>query len=169
MDKTESVWERDEDPANARGDPALVTRIRQLLGEEPFGVLCTQGGGQPYGSVVAFAFSDDLTALCFATPVDTHKYRLLSECDRVAVVVDNRDRFPGEIMKTSALTVTGRAALVPPGRDFGRWAGLLAERHPYLLAFIQDPGTALFIVQAARYVVVTQFQDVQVWVPGGAE
>ena len=30
-------------------------RIRALLNEQPFAVLCTQGGGQPYGSVIAYA------------------------------------------------------------------------------------------------------------------
>ena len=162
------VPEQNEDLAKAGADAGPVAQIRQLLGGEPFGVLCTQGGGQPYGSVVAFAFSDDLTTLCFSTPVGTHKYRLLSECDRVALVVDDRDRFPGDITRASALTVTGRAVLVPPGADFRRWARLLAERHPYLQAFIQDPASALFIVRAARYVLVTRFQEVQVWVPGEA-
>ena len=43
--------ERDHNP------PELATRqrIRSLLEEQPFAVLCTQGGGQPYGSVIAFA------------------------------------------------------------------------------------------------------------------
>jgi hypothetical protein len=147
-------------------DDALFGSIGELMAEEPFAVLCTQGGGQPYGSIVAFAFADDLTALCFATPADTRKYRLLSECDRVAMVVDNRDRFPGEIMKTRAVTITGRAVEAPPGADFDRWAGLLAARHPYLQAFVEDPSTALFVIQAARYVYVARFQEVREWVPG---
>jgi hypothetical protein len=74
--------------------------------------------------------------------------------------------FPGEIMKTSALTVTGRAEQVPPGADFDRWAALLAGRHPYLRAFIGRPATALFVVQDMRYVYVTRFQEVREWMPG---
>ena len=42
--------------------PEAVETIRQSVREEPFVVLCTQGGGQPYGSLVAFAFSHDLSA-----------------------------------------------------------------------------------------------------------
>ena len=38
-------------------DPSLPDRIRTLVQEERFAVLCTQGQRQPYGSVVAFALS----------------------------------------------------------------------------------------------------------------
>ena len=68
--------------------------IRALVAEEPFAVLCTQGEGQPYGSVVAFAFDHDLKSFVFATPRATRKFRLLSQCDRVALVVDNRGKYP---------------------------------------------------------------------------
>ena len=75
-------------------DPVAQESIQSLVHTEPFAVLCTQAGGQPYGSLVAFAFTSDLRAFVFATPVATRKYRLLSECDRVALLVDNRGRFP---------------------------------------------------------------------------
>ena len=48
---------------------AVREQIRALIDEQPFAVLCTQGGGQPYGSLIAFAPSDDLLAIAFATPV----------------------------------------------------------------------------------------------------
>jgi hypothetical protein len=147
------------------GDDSLVQDIRYLLAQEPFAVLCTQGGGQPYGSVVAVAFSADLRTFCFTTPTATRKYRLLSECDRVALVVDNRDRFPGDIMRTSALTITGRARQVDGADEFARWSGLLLARHPYLCSFVAAPSTALFTIQVARYLYVTRFQEVQQWIP----
>ncbi|TFG70029.1 MAG: pyridoxamine 5'-phosphate oxidase family protein [Anaerolineales bacterium] len=66
---------------------SVVSCIQTLLASEPFAVLCTQGDGQPYGSVVAFAYDDLMTTFIFATPIETRKYRLLRECDRVALVV----------------------------------------------------------------------------------
>ena len=41
-------------------NPALRERIRTLMTEQPYAVLCTQGGGQPYGSVIAFAANPEL-------------------------------------------------------------------------------------------------------------
>jgi len=90
-------------------NPSIREDIHGLLRQEPFGVLCTQGEGQPYGSVVAYAFTQDLSALFFATSTATRKYCLLSACNQVAMVVDNRDRFPNDLMSTSAVTITGRA------------------------------------------------------------
>ena len=48
-------------------------RIRQLVTEEPYGVLCTHGEGLAYGSLVAFAFTEDLRYAVFATPLATRK------------------------------------------------------------------------------------------------
>jgi nitroimidazol reductase NimA-like FMN-containing flavoprotein (pyridoxamine 5'-phosphate oxidase superfamily) len=139
--------------------------IQALVAEEPFAVLCTQGGGQPYGSVVAFAFSHDLTSFVFATPRATRKFRLLSECDRVALVVDNRDRFPEDLMKVGAVTITGRAQQLEPGPHFEEWSQLLTARHPYLRPFVEAPSTALFRVEAVRFLHVTRFQEVRQWIP----
>jgi hypothetical protein len=135
------------------------------VSEEPFAVLCTQGEGQPYGSVVAFAFDQDLQTFVFATPMATRKYRLLSECDRVALVVDNRDKFPDDLMRVGAVTVTGRAQRLEPGPGYLRWSGMLMERHPYMRTFVESPSTALFRVDVVRFLHVTRFQEVRQWVP----
>ena len=151
-------------PAPAQ-DPMALDSIQALVHTEPFAVLCTQAGGQPDGSLVAVSFSEDLRTFVFATPVATRKYRLLSECDHVALVVDNRGRFPEDMMQVSAVTVTGRASQVEPGPDFAQWAGLLIGRHPYLKAFVQAPSTALFRVEVIRCLHVTRFQEVRQWIP----
>jgi hypothetical protein len=155
----------DQSLANGASDPAVTECIRSLVSEEPFAVLCTQGDGQPYGSVVAFAFDPSLQSFAFATPMATRKYRLLSECDHVALVVDNRGRFPDDLMKVGAVTVTGRAEQLGPGPVYARWSGLLTERHPYLKAFVDAPSTALFRVDVVRFLHVTRFQEVRQWLP----
>jgi nitroimidazol reductase NimA-like FMN-containing flavoprotein (pyridoxamine 5'-phosphate oxidase superfamily) len=139
--------------------------IRALLTEEPFAVLCTQGEGQPYGSVVAFAFADDLNSFVFATPKATRKYRLLSECDQVALVVDNRDKHPGDLMKVEAVTITGRAHQLEPGPHFAKWSTLLTARHPLLRSFVDASSTALFRIVPVRFLHVTRFQEVRQWIP----
>jgi hypothetical protein len=146
-------------------DPTLPERIRNLAQGERFAVLCTQGQRQPYGSVVAFAISDDLSVAVFATPMTTRKYRLLSECDRVALVVDNRGKYPHDMMKVEAITATGQAIQLKPDTELDRWAELLTARHPYLKSFVRAPSTALFRIDIVRYLYVTRFQEVRQWVP----
>jgi hypothetical protein len=153
-------------PANPDSvDPALQDRIRELVHGQPYGILCTQGERQPYGSMVAFAFAADLTYAVFATPVATRKYRLLSECDHVALVVDNRPQHPGDMMKVEALTATGRATEVEPGPDLDEYARLLVSRHPQLRSFVEAASSALFRIDVYRYFHVSRFQEVGQWVP----
>ena len=151
----------EEQPEN--GD--LAIQIERLVSRQPYGVLCTQGRSQPYGSLVALGVTDDLTAFVFATPVATRKYRLLSECEHVALVIDSRSGQPDELMDVEAVTVTGRARQVPPGPDFELWAKLLIDRHPHLAPFVHAESSALFRIEVVRYFHVCRFQEVKQWVP----
>ena len=144
---------------------AVSERIRRLVEARPYGVLCTQSQSQPYGSLVALAATPDLAAFVFATPVATRKFRLLSECANVALVIDSRSGAPDEFMQVEAVTVTGQAHRIEPGPDFGRWADLLTARHTHLAGFVRAESSALFRIDVIRYLHVRRFQEVQQWVP----
>jgi nitroimidazol reductase NimA-like FMN-containing flavoprotein (pyridoxamine 5'-phosphate oxidase superfamily) len=158
----------DSDPnTDTRGgsSPAVRALIQCLVDEQAYAVLCVQGGGQPYGALVAFAFSKDLRHAVFATPVTTRKYRLLSECDHVALVIDNRSGRAGELMEVEAVTATGRSQMIARGREFDQLAELLVSRHPYLKSFIRAETCALFRVDIVRFLHVARFQEVRQWIP----
>lgn len=144
---------------------SLEETIRRLIDSQPYAVLCTQGQGQPYGSLVAYAMTSDLAWAVFATPRATRKFRLLCECDHAALLIDNRSEFPGRLMGVEAVTATGRTTLVEPGGEFERWAELLTQRHPYLSRFARAASCSLFRIRMVRYFHVTRFQEVRQWVP----
>jgi nitroimidazol reductase NimA-like FMN-containing flavoprotein (pyridoxamine 5'-phosphate oxidase superfamily) len=160
-------------PDEIAGEPAPDHRlgegldkvIRRLVDSQLYGVLCTQGQGQPYGALVAYAMTPELDAAVCATPKATRKYRMLSECTHVALVVDNRSALPGQLMDVEAVTATGRAHEVPTGSEFDRWSSQLTDRHPYLDAFVRSESCGLFRIDIVRYLYVTRFQDVRQWVP----
>ena len=162
----EPALERRE-PRDGKPDAArrLPEQIRALVEGELYGVLCTQGSEQPYGSLVAFAFGPDLSAAAFATPITTRKFQLLSACDRVSLVVDNRTKFGDAMNRIEAVTATGRAVRLEPGASFERWAERLLERHSYLEAFLAAPSTALFRIEVTRCFHVERFQEVRQWIP----
>jgi hypothetical protein len=163
----EPLFPDDEPELPDSSDPGsqLVKRIRRFVSEQLYGVLCTQGQGQPYGSLIAFAFSDDLSRAVFATPIATRKYHLLSECDRVSLVVDNRPHYPHDMMKVEALTATGRAMEVPRGPGFQELESLLIGRHPQLKSFVKASSCALFRIDIVRFFHVGRFQEVGQWTP----
>lgn len=144
---------------------SLQSRIKRLVEGQRYAVLCTQGQGQPYGSLVAFAMTPDLTHAVFATPKATRKFRLLSECDHVALVIDNRPEFPDRLMEVEGVTATGRASMVQAGDEFERWARLLTARHSHLQHFVRSASCGLFLIRVVRYFHVSRFQEVQQWVP----
>lgn len=155
-----------EPEAPGNDTPLLRDRIRRLTTTQPFAVLCTQGDEQPYGSLIAFAVTDDLSAALFSTPVATRKYNLLSQCDRVALLIDSRAEHPDNMMEVEALTATGRAVQVPRGEEFERLAPLLIGRHPQLTDFVNSPSCVLFRIEIIRYFHVMRFQQVSQWTPG---
>ena len=158
-------------PTNYRsespGEASLPERIRDLVEGEPFAVLATQGDTQPYGSVIAFAVSADLAQAAFCTSRATRKYGLLEQCDRVALVIDDRSNHGDDIHRVSAVTATGRAAELAPGPNRDHWRAELLARHPYLEEFLVSPSCAIFLVDIARYLHVVRFQEVSPWVPRG--
>lgn len=133
--------------------------VRELLRTERLGVLSTQGGGQPYASLVAFAVTEDFRHLLFATSRSTRKYRNLEADSRVALLVDDRSRGLGDLGAAAAATATGRAEEVPgPEREACRRAYL--ARHPHLAEFVADPGCALLRLRVEGWVLVRRFQEV---------
>ena len=164
VDGDEPLFDDSPSVSPKETDPTLRDRIQLLTEEQEYAVLCVQGGGQPYGALVAFAFSEDLRHVVFATPNATRKYRLLSECDHVALVLDNRPNKIDQMMEVEAVTATGRSHLIERGDEFGEWAELLLARHPYLKSFVQASTCALFRVDIVRYFHVIRFQEVRQWI-----
>ena len=152
-------------PLSESDEPSLVERIKGLIDSQKYAVLATQGAGQPYASLVAYAVSEDLSAATFATPVTTRKYHLLVECDRVALFTDNRSEGEDDMMHIEAATATGRAVELEQGPEWDKWSERLIDRHPHLDAFVRSPTSALFRIDFIRFFHVTRFQEVHQWRP----
>jgi uncharacterized protein YhbP (UPF0306 family) len=163
----EPLFDGDEDAGSAPKEAPsdLRERIRELVERQPYAVLCTQSRTQPYGALIAFAFDKQLKQAVLATPIATRKYRILSECDHVALVIDNRPDHPTDFMSVEAVTVTGRAALLEEPAERRRWAGRLVARHGYLRQFVESPSCALFRIEVVRFFHVARFQEVSQWRP----
>jgi hypothetical protein len=54
-----------------KNEAQLKTLLKGLFSSQSLAVLATYGGGQTYGSLVAFAATDDLEVVVFATARDT--------------------------------------------------------------------------------------------------
>lgn len=123
-------------------------------------VLATQGESGPYCSLMAFGVTPDLTTIALATPRATHKYENMIAHPEVSLLADNRENGNSDSHEAMAVTVQGTAAELA-GESADRLKTLLAQNHPALQDFLNDPGTAVFAVHVTKYVAVERFQDVQ--------
>ena len=156
----------DETVGYGATDPTLPERIRLVVQGESYAVLSTQGEGQPYASIVAFAMTEDFRTAVFATPIATRKYRLLTACDRVALLIDTRCKHPDNMMRIEAITATGRAIPVERDASFDQWSRVLLAKHPHLAGFVASPSVAVFRIEILRFFHVERFQEVHEWRPG---
>lgn len=137
----------------------LRKAIKGLLTSQQLAVLATQGGGQPYSSLVAFAATDDLKYLLFATTRTTRKFANLSAESRVAMLVDSRSNQDSDFHNALAVTAMGIAREVND-REREHFLKLYLKKHPYLQEFVESPSCALLSVRVDKYYMVSRFQNV---------
>jgi nitroimidazol reductase NimA-like FMN-containing flavoprotein (pyridoxamine 5'-phosphate oxidase superfamily) len=131
--------------------------IKALFDAQPFAVLATQDGGQPYVSLMAFAATDDLKSLLFATERNTRKYANLVSNPRAALLVDNRSNRASDTREAIAITALGEMR----ESDREQHLSVFLEKHPHLEAFIESPSCALVEMRVTTYLVVEGLQDVR--------
>ena len=137
----------------------LRKTLKDLFASQRLGVLATFGRGQPYSSLVAFAATEDLKHLVFATTRATRKYANLSTESRVALLVDNRSNQDTDFHSAIAVTAMGNAKEVTRSeRD--RFLRLYLAKHPHLEEFVNSPTCALLKVSVDTYYMVKRFQNV---------
>ncbi len=138
----------------------LKQMIADLFSAQKLAVLSSFGNEQPYASLVAFAATDDLKYIIFATTRATRKYANLSSESKVALLIDNRTNKERDFSHAVAATALGRAREVkaPEKESF---LEIYLEKHPHLKEFVSSPSCALLTVKAEKYYVVNRFQNVQ--------
>jgi len=136
--------------------------LRELFASQKLAILGTHQGGQPYGSLVAFAVSPDLKNLFFATTRATRKFANLQADSRVSMVLDNRSNRVIDFRKAVAATALGRAKEVR-GEERKRLAKIYLAKHPHLKDFIASPTCALVRIRVEVYYLVWRFQNVFEW------
>lgn len=137
----------------------LSDRLRQLFDEQKLAVLSTHHQGQPYASLVAFAATDDLKQIVFATPRATRKFSNITADARAAVLVDSRSNKVSDFRRSMAATAVGTVGQVRKTK-VSRLIRLYLDKHPHLSDFVCSPSCAVLRLEVHCYYVVDRFQHV---------
>ena len=134
-------------------------KINDLLCSQQLAALSTQRDGQPYSSLMAYAYTSDLKNIVVATGKSTRKHQNIVQESRVSLLIDNRSNSENDFHAAVALTVMGRAQLI---EDYERpgYLELYLSRHPYLEKFLTSPSTAFLRIEVYHYLLVSHFQNV---------
>lgn len=133
--------------------------IKKLFTTQKLGVLSTCGDDQPYSNLVAFAATEDLKKLIFATTRSTKKYTNLTRNPIVSLLVDNRANQDSDFSDAIAVTATGVSREVSRGKREALLK-IYLKKHPHLKAFVMSPTCALLNISVHRYYLVHSFQQV---------
>ncbi len=138
----------------------LMRVLENLFSSQLLAVLGTQSEEGPYGSLVAFAATDDFKDLLFATARSTRKYRNIVASPRAVMVVDNRSNQETDFASAVAVTATGSVTEVGNAqRD--KLQTLYLAKHPSLSDFLAAPECAFLRLEVSTYSIVRKFQQVE--------
>jgi nitroimidazol reductase NimA-like FMN-containing flavoprotein (pyridoxamine 5'-phosphate oxidase superfamily) len=155
----EQTVERNNKERVLNNADGLENLLRDLFRSQSLAVLATQREGQPFTNLVAFAATDDLKHLAFATTRATRKYANLTADSQVAMLVDNRRNQISDFEKAAAVTAIGKAE--EAGREHrDRLMQVYVSKHPHLKGFATSPTCALMKVTVEKYDIVRRFQHV---------
>lgn len=145
--------------APAVDSAALADKVRVLFLNQPLAVLSTHADGHPHCSLIAFASTEDLSTLLFATTRATRKYANIVKDPRISLLIDNRSNKVSDFHDAMAVTVIGTACEVSSD-DRPSYLPLYLSKHPHLEDFVAAPSSALIGVTVDTYEIVTRFQHV---------
>lgn len=130
-----------------------------MLSFQKIAVLGTSKNGEPYSCLIAFAITDDLKEMVFATMRQRLKYANIMANPRVTLIIDNRDVKASDFNDTTSITMVGTAWDVK-GDGRTQYASLLLKRHPTLNALVNSPNCAIVRVEIDKIYIVSEFESV---------
>jgi nitroimidazol reductase NimA-like FMN-containing flavoprotein (pyridoxamine 5'-phosphate oxidase superfamily) len=133
--------------------------IKDHLFNQKLCVLATTDDGKPYTNLVAFAMTEDLSKIIYATPKNTRKYKNLLKKAEVSILIDNRTNSEADFDNAYAVTALGNAYELNESEK-NEFLAVFIRKHPYLLEFSESEKTAFFVVDVRTYRLVGKFQDV---------
>ncbi len=139
-------------------DSQIKKEIHRILTSQQLGVLATYGNEYPYTTLVAYAITDDLKYVLFATTRNTHKYANIQNNPNISMLVDNRTNRAMDFSNAQALTILGKAEEVSDDEK-PKYMTIYLQRHPYLKEFVMNPNCALMRIQSHKYILVRKFQE----------
>ena len=117
-----------------------------LIEQSDLCVLATVGEQGPHCSLMSPLADRAQGKIYLLTRADSAKFRNVKARPQVSLLVDNRDKIPGDRAKIKALTVSGLCSALEDGERAGELRARFAAQRPHLAALAGDPGVRVLEV-----------------------
>ena len=140
-------------------DPSLEDKLKKLFGSQKLGVLATQQKKNPYTSLIAFACSDDMRQIIFATRKATRKFANIISNPSVSFFIDNRSNRVVDFRKAIGVTALGSVRQIRKNKN-SKLMKLYLSKHPQLDSFLASTSCAFLCIDVKSFYIVERFQTV---------
>ncbi|OHB57901.1 MAG: hypothetical protein A2Y12_01650 [Planctomycetes bacterium GWF2_42_9] len=134
-------------------------KLKRIFRLQAFAVLATQQKKMPYTSLVAFACSDDMRCIVFATLKATRKFANIMSNPNVSMFIDNRSNNAADFSKAIGITALGSVRQLTKNKN-SKMMKLYLKKHPQLKPFLASPSCAFICMDVKSFYVVERFQNV---------
>ena len=138
---------------------SLEDKLKKLFISQKLGILATQQKKNPYTSLVAFACSDDMKQIVFATHMATRKFANIISNPCVSFFIDNRSNRVIDFRKAIGVTVLGSVRQIRKNKN-SKLMKLYLNKHPHLNSFLDSQSCAFLCIDVKSFYVVERFQNV---------
>ena len=140
-------------------DPSLEDRLQKLFHSQKLGVLATHQKKNPYTNLIAFASSDDMRQIVFATARTTRKFENMIANSSVSFFIDNRSNKADDFRKAIGVTAVGSVRQIRKNKNSTMMKRYL-KKHPQLASFIASKSCVFLCIDVKTIYVVERFQNV---------
>ena len=137
----------------------LSDKLKNLFDSQKLGVLATQQKKNPYTSLVAFACSDDMKQIVFATSKATRKFANIISNPSVSFFIDNRSNRAIDFRKAIGVTALGAVRQITKNKN-SKLIKLYLSKNPQLDSFIASRSCAFLCIDVKSFYIVERFQNV---------
>jgi len=140
-------------------DPSLEKRLQKLFRSQKLGVLATHQKKNPYTNLIAFASSDDMRQIVFATAKTTRKFENMILNSSVSFFIDNRSNKADDFRKAIGVTAVGSVRQIRKNKNSMMMKRYL-QKHPQLASFLASKSCVSLCIDVKTIYVVERFQNV---------
>ena len=138
----------------------IFDKVKKLLESQKYAVIATNKDKIPYTNIIAFALTEGLGNIFFATKKDSTKFLNLINNPCVSLLIDDRKNLSSDLMDATA--VSAEAEVKEINEEKEKLKKILLDKHPELRGFLNEPNCELLKLEIKKYYYVDNFDNKQV-------